>query len=118
MRCLREPHRAGRLLRRPQCPHGALDPGGGYPATTAAQATAAADAPPGSVSSDTSPTSKARRAEIRSAVPMSIIRATSPYGIRCARSTDSYALTIPYVVCGSKKAASAPATTNSHSPSR
>lgn len=52
---------------------------------TAAHATAAANAPPGGASSDTSPTSYARRAETRSAVPISAIRATSPNGIRCAR---------------------------------
>ena len=70
----------------------ACTPSGGQAATTAAQRTAASKAPPGGVSSDTSPISYARRAEIRSAVPISAIRAASPYGIRCAMYTASYAL--------------------------
>ncbi len=56
---------------------------------TAAQSVAAANAAPGSVTSLTRPTSYARRADSRSALPMSTIRATSPYGMRCAISIDS-----------------------------
>ncbi|CAM5600064.1 hypothetical protein SALBM311S_07880 [Streptomyces alboniger] len=55
----------------------------------AAAAVAAANAPPGSVSSVTSPTSWARRADIRSAVPMSAVRAASPCGIIWAIRTAS-----------------------------
>ncbi len=85
---------------------------------TSAHRTAAASASPGAVSSLTSPTSYARRAETRSAVPISAIRATSPNGIRCARRMDSYALTMPYVVCGSKNVAVSSAITKSASPMR
>jgi hypothetical protein len=90
----------------------------GYEAITAAASDAAANAPPAAVSSDTSPTSYARCADTRSADPINAIRATSPNGIRCAMYTDSYALTIPYVVCGSKNVAVESATMNSASPSR
>ncbi|SCD50729.1 hypothetical protein GA0115243_102471 [Streptomyces sp. ScaeMP-e83] len=90
----------------------------GYPAITAAARSAAATAPPGSVTSLTSPTAYARSAPIRSAVPIRAIRATSPNGIRWAIAIASYAETIPYAVCGSKKVASREATTNSASPSR
>lgn len=68
---------------------------GGYPAITSAHRTAAVTASPGSVTSETRPTSYARRADIRSAVPISAIRAASPYGIRWAMRTDSKALTMP-----------------------
>lgn len=68
---------------------------GGYPAITSAHRTAAVTAPPGSVSSETSPTSCARRADIRSAVPSSAMRAASPYGMRWAIRIDSKALTMP-----------------------
>ncbi|CAM5270215.1 hypothetical protein SCALM49S_02869 [Streptomyces californicus] len=90
----------------------------GYPAITVAARSAAATAPPGSVTSLTSPTAYARSAPTRSAVPISAIRATSPNGIRWAIATASYAETIPYAVCGSKNVASRDATTNSASPSR
>lgn len=50
----------------------------GWPAITAADRSAAATAPPGSVTSLTSPTAYARAALTRSAVPIRDIRATSP----------------------------------------
>lgn len=56
---------------------------------TSAAAAAAANAPPGAVSSVTSPMAWARSAESRSAVPISAIRAASPCGMTCAMSTDS-----------------------------
>lgn len=90
----------------------------GYEAITPAARSAASTAPPAAVTSLTSPVSYARRAGIRSAVPISDIRATSPNGIRCAMAIASYALTMPYVVCGSKNVAVSDAITNSASPSR
>lgn len=90
----------------------------GYPARVCAARSAAGSSSSGAVSSETRPISYARCAESRSAVPIRDIRAASPKGIRCAMYTASYALTIPYVVCGSKYVAVEEETMNSDSPSR
>lgn len=65
----------------------------------AARTAAGRRAAPGSsgpgTTSETRPVSWARRAPIRSAVPIRAMRITSPYGMCCVMAMASYALTMP-----------------------
>ena len=94
-----------------------MAPSGWEAMASAAQVAAAVSSAPGTTS-DTRPISSARAAERRSWLPSSVMRISSPKGMRRIMESGSYTAGMPKVRCGSKKVAWSAAMRKSSSPSR